>query len=167
MTQDTDRITKTALLAAPLERVWRAISDAQQFGTWFGAAFDGPFVPGARLSGRIVPTQVDADVAKMQEPHAGTKFEVFVERVEPMRLLSFRWHPYGVEAKDFTVESTTTVEFELTPVPEGIRLTITESGFDGLPPERRAQAFASNQEGWVHQLALIAKYLAGTVERRT
>jgi uncharacterized protein YndB with AHSA1/START domain len=163
MTQDTDRFTKTALLRAPLERVWHAISDSQQFGAWFGAAFDGPFVAGARLSGRIVPTQVDAEVAKMQEPHAGTKFVVFVERIEPMRVLSFRWHPYAVEAKDYSAEATTLVEFELTPVAEGTRLTITESGFDGIPLERRAQAFASNQEGWVHQLGLIAKYLARPV----
>jgi uncharacterized protein YndB with AHSA1/START domain len=160
---DTDRITRTALLRAPLDRVWHAISDARQFGAWFGAAFDGPFAPGARLSGRIVPTQVDADVAKMQEPHAGTPFEVVVERVEPMRLLSFRWHPYAVAAQDTTAEPTTLVEFELTPVPEGTRLTITESGFDAIPLERRAQAFASNQEGWDHQLALVAKYLARPV----
>lgn len=160
MISETDRIRKTALLRAPLERVWHAISDARQFGGWFGAEFDGPFVPGARLSGRIVPTQVDADVAKMQEPHAGTKFDIVVERVEPMRLLSFRWHPYAVEAKDYTAEPTTLVEFELTAVPEGTQLTITESGFDGIPLERRAQAFASNEEGWVHQLDLVAKYLA-------
>jgi uncharacterized protein YndB with AHSA1/START domain len=163
MTQQTDRFTKTALLSAPLEHVWHAISDAQQFGTWFGAAFEGPFVPGARVSGRIVPTQVDAEVAKMQEPHAGMKFVVYVERIEPMRLLSFRWHPYAVEPKDYSAEPTTLVEFELTAVPEGTRLTITESGFDQIPPERRAQAFASNQEGWVHQLGLISKYLARPV----
>jgi uncharacterized protein YndB with AHSA1/START domain len=160
MTADTDRIRKTALLFAPLERVWDAISDARQFGAWFGAAFDGPFVPGARLSGRIVPTQVDPDVAKMQEPHAGTTFLVLVERIEPMRLFSFRWHPYAVDAKDYSSEPTTLVEFELTPVPEGTRLTITESGFDGIALERRAQAFKSNEEGWDHQLVLVGKYLA-------
>ena len=159
MTIDADRIRKTALLHAPLERVWHAISDAQQFGTWFGAELDGPFVAGTRLSGRIVPTQVDADVATMQEPYAGTKFVVFVERVEPMRLLSFRWHPYAVDAKDYATEPTTLVEFELAATPEGTRLTVTESGFDGIPLERRAQAFASNEQGWVHQLALVAKYL--------
>jgi hypothetical protein len=77
-----------------------------------------------------------------------------------MRLFSFRWHPYAVDAKDYSTEPTTLVEFELTPVPEGTRLTITESGFEGIPLERRAQAFKSNAEGWDHQLALIGKYLA-------
>jgi uncharacterized protein YndB with AHSA1/START domain len=157
---DTDRIQKTTLLRAPLERVWQAISDSGQFGVWFGAAFDGPFVPGTRLSARIVPTQVDPEIAKMQESHTGTPFVVFVERVEPLRLLSFRWHPYAVEPKDYAAEPTTLVEFELTSVPEGTRLTITESGFDGIPLERRAKAFTANEDGWTHQLALVTKYLA-------
>jgi uncharacterized protein YndB with AHSA1/START domain len=160
MTVDTNRIIKTTVLRARLERVWHAISDAKQFGAWFGAEFDAPFVAGVRLRGRIVPTQVDPDVAKMQEPHAGTTFVVFVERLEPMRLLSFRWHPYAVDAKDYTTEPTTLVEFELTAVPDGTQLTITESGFDDVPLERRAQAFASNEQGWEHQVTLIAKYLA-------
>jgi uncharacterized protein YndB with AHSA1/START domain len=151
------------VLRAPLERVWNAISDARQFGAWFGAEFDGPFTPGVRLSGRIVPTQVDPDVAKMQEGHAGTPFDVFVERIEPMHLLSFRWHPFAVGEVNYAAEPTTLVEFELTPVPEGTQLTITESGFDKIPLQRRAQAFASNDEGWSHQLRLVAKYLARPV----
>ena len=71
----TDRIEREALLKAPLARVWRAVSDAAEFGRWFGVAFDGPFVEGERLTGRIVPTTVDAEVAKMQQPHEGKAFE--------------------------------------------------------------------------------------------
>ena len=48
MDTSSDRIVKTVLLRAPLERVWRAISEAQQFGAWFGVTFEGPFVEGAR-----------------------------------------------------------------------------------------------------------------------
>jgi len=161
MSEPTDRIRKTTLLKAPLERVWQAVSDARQFGAWFGAAFDGPFVPGTRLSGRIVPTQVEADVAKMQEPHSGKKFEIVVEKIEPMRLLSFRWHPYAVDEKDYSSEPMTLVEFELAPAPGGTQLTITESGFERVRLERRAEAFTSNQQGWEHQMRLVAKYLAG------
>ena len=160
MAVETDRIEKTTTLRAPIERVWEAITDARQFGAWFGAEFDGVFVPGGRLTGRIMPTQVDAEVAKMQEPYAGKPFVVFVEQIEPMRLFSFRWHPGAVDVKNFDTEPTTLVEFTLTPVPEGTRLTITESGFDRIPLERRAEAFASNAEGWAHQLSLIGKYLA-------
>lgn len=44
----TDRIEKSAVLRAPLDRVWRAISDSEQFGTWFGMRVDGPFAAGSR-----------------------------------------------------------------------------------------------------------------------
>jgi len=95
---NTDRIEKKVLLQATRERVWQAISDSRQFGTWFGVAFDQPFTEGARLTGRIVPTQVDAEVAQMQKPYEGKTFEFSVERIEPMKRISFRWHPYAVEA---------------------------------------------------------------------
>ncbi len=159
-TSATDRIRKTTQLRAPLERVWRAISDARQFGTWFGVELDGPFVAGARLNARIVPTRVDAEVATMQEPFAGKTFEVRVERVEPMRLMSFRWHPHAVEPRDWSAEPMTLVEFELQAAGDKTTLTVTESGFDGIPLARRAQAFEANEGGWSHQLRSIAKYLA-------
>jgi uncharacterized protein YndB with AHSA1/START domain len=159
----SDRIEKKVLLRAPQSRVWQAISDSQQFGIWFGVEFDGPFVAGQRLVGRIKPTQVDPEVAKMQEPYAGKAFDWFVERIEPMRLFSARWHPFAVEpGVDYSKEPTTLVAFELEEVAGGTRLTITESGFDRIPLERRAQAFASNEGGWEKQAQLIAKY----VERR-
>lgn len=154
----TDVIRKTAVIAAPLERVWAAVSDAQAFGTWFGAAFDGPFVVGRWVTGRISPTAVDAEVAALQAPHAGAPLSVFVEAIESPRRLAFRWHPYPVEA-GAEAPPTTLVEFVLEPVPEGVRLTITESGFDAIPLAHRAGAFASNDGGWTHQLALVTKYV--------
>ena len=67
---NTDRIEKRIILRAPRERVWQAISDSKQFGSWFGVAFDGPFVEGTRLTGRIAPTTVDVEIAKLQQPYA-------------------------------------------------------------------------------------------------
>jgi uncharacterized protein YndB with AHSA1/START domain len=161
MAGSTDRIEKTVLLRAPRDRVWRAISDAKEFGTWFGVAFDGPFVAGKRLTGRIVPTRVDAEVGKAQEPHAGKAFELSIDRIEPMSLFSFRWHPFAVDpGVDYSIEPATLVTFELEEAPGGTRLTITESGFDRIPLERRAKAFASNEQGWTAQAKLIEKYLA-------
>lgn len=161
MNTNTDRIEKQVLLQAPRERVWRALSEAEQFGTWFGVAFDGPFVEGQRLTGRITPTRVDAEVAAMQAPYAGTPFEWFVEKIEPMQRIAFRWHPFGIDKTiDYSQEPMTLIEFELHEAPEGILLTVTESGFDKLPPERRAKAFAANEGGWTHQMKLIQKYLA-------
>lgn len=161
MTEVTDRIEKTIVLRAARDRVWRAISDAKEFGTWFGVEFDGAFAPGARIIGKIHPTRVDPEVAKMQEPYAGMAFEIAVERIEPMRLFSFRWHPSAVDpGADYSKEPTTLVVFELKEVPGGTMLTITESGFDRIPLARRAAAFESNEQGWQAQARLIEKYLA-------
>ena len=157
----TDKIEKQVTLRAPRDRVWHAIADAKQFGTWFGVELDGTFVAGKTVTGRIVPTKVDAEVAKMQEPYKGLAFELVVDRIEPMRLMSFRWHPYAIEpGVDYSKEPMTLVEFELGEVEGGTKLRITESGFDKIPLERRAKAFAANEGGWAKQIELIAKYLA-------
>ena len=159
----TDRIEKQILLRAPRERVWRAISDAKQFGSWFGVTFDGPFADGARLIGKITPTTADAEVAKMQEPYAGKLFEFTVERIEPMKRIAFRWHPYAVEeGVDYSKEPTTLIEFELADAPGGILLSVRESGFDQIPVARRAKAYKANEGGWEMQTRLIEKYLAKT-----
>lgn len=161
MATNTDRIEKKALLRARRERVWRAVSDSRQFGSWFGVEFDGPFVAGTRTTGRLVPTTVDAEVAKSQKPYEGRALELSVDRVEPMRLFSFRWHPFAVEPGiDYSKEPTTLVVFELEEVSGGTMLTVTESGFDRIPLERRAKAFASHEQGWTAQTKLIEKYLA-------
>jgi len=156
-----DRIEKEVLLNAPLDRVWRAISDADEFGQWFGVRFDGPFVPGASLTGVITPTAVDDDVAKAQEPYAGKADTWQIVAVEPHRRLAFRWHPYGVEdGVDYSKEPTTLVEFTLEDTADGVMLRIVESGFEGIPAERRQSAFESNNEGWSAQTELVRKYLA-------
>jgi uncharacterized protein YndB with AHSA1/START domain len=158
---NTDQIKKQVLLKATRERVWHAIIDTAAFGTWFGAEFDGPFVEGEWLIGRIAQTKVDAEVAKMQEPMVGVAFHVLVERIEPMRRFAFRWHPSAVEeGRDYSKEPTTLVTFELADADDGILLTITESGFEQLPAARRAESFESNEGGWTHQVRLIEKYLA-------
>ena len=161
---NTDRIEKQIVLQAPIARVWDAVSNSQAFGSWFGAAFEGPFAAGARLAGRIVPTSVDPEVAKLQKPHEGKAFEFWVDQIEPMRKISFRWHPYAVEPGiDYSKEPTTLIVFELEETGAKTSLTITETGFDKIPLERRAKAFAANDGGWTMQTTLISKYLASEV----
>jgi uncharacterized protein YndB with AHSA1/START domain len=156
----TDRIQKHIVLKSSRERVWQAISDSARFGAWFGAQFDGPFVAGTRLLGRIAPTQVDHEVAKLQEPRKGKEFQIVVETVEPMNRFAFRWHPFAIDPNcDYSKEPMTLVTFELSEAEGGTLLTITESGFDQIPIERRAQAFQANDGGWTHQAKLIEKYL--------
>ncbi|HEY4059025.1 MAG TPA: SRPBCC family protein [Kofleriaceae bacterium] len=157
----TDQIEKRTVLRAPREKVWRALTEPRQFGAWFGCEFDGPFVAGQRITGRIVPTTVDAAVAKLQEPHRGAPMEWQIDRIEPMTVFSFRWHPFAIDpGVDYSKEPTTLVTFELADAPGGTALRITETGFDKIPLERRAKAFAANDGGWSHQAELIAKYLA-------
>jgi uncharacterized protein YndB with AHSA1/START domain len=157
----TDRIQKKILLRAPRQRVWAAISDSSQFGTWFGMKFEAPFLPGTMVHGQIAPTKVDDAIAQKQKPYAHLKFEFFVDKIEPERLFSFRWHPYALDPNiDYTKEPTTLVEFVLEDAEEGILLTITESGFDQIPLERRAKAFQANESGWAAQTRLIEAYLA-------
>jgi uncharacterized protein YndB with AHSA1/START domain len=157
---DTDRIVKSLVLRAARERVWHAISDAVEFGSWFGIEFDRPFSVGVRLTGRIVPTTADADVAKAQARYAGTPVEIWIERIEPPRLFAFRWHPYAVEPGiDYAAEATTLVEFELADAAAGTRVIITESGFDRIPLSRRADAFMRNEQGWTMQTTLLEQFL--------
>ncbi|MGC4044417.1 MAG: SRPBCC family protein [Armatimonas sp.] len=156
-----DCIEKNIVLRAPLSRVWKAVADSAEFGKWFGVKFAGPFVAGESLKGAMAPTLMDPKVAEMQQDFEGMPFEIWVEQVEPEQVFSFRWHPYAIEeGKDFSQEPTTLVTFHLWEVDGGTSLTITECGFDQIPVDRRAKAFASNSEGWAIQTTLIEKYLA-------
>jgi uncharacterized protein YndB with AHSA1/START domain len=158
-----DHIEKQVLLHAPRERVWQAISEPERFGHWFGVEFDQDFAAGRHITGTITPTRVDPEIARMQDPYRGTAFDFEIERIEPRKLFSFRWHPGATDpAKDYSKEPTTLVEFELKDAADGTLLTITESGFDQLPPERRDEAYSSNEVGWQAQTQLISKYLTQT-----
>ncbi len=151
-TTSTDRIEKRILVNAPRSRVWRALTDAGEFGAWFGVALGGTFAPGQRLTGRItIPGYEHVVMA------------ITVERMEPERLVSWRWHPHAIEAgRDYSAEPTTLVVFELKDVDGGIELTVVESGFDALPESRRATAFRANEGGWAAQVANIRRHVLGT-----
>lgn len=155
-----DRLEKQIHLNSSIERVWRALSDSREFGSWFGMELGQPFVVGERLLGKMRPTQVEPEVAKLQAPHDGKPCGILVERLDPQHRFSFRWHPGDTDPlQDGAVEPTTRIEFELTPTETGTLLRITESGFHDLPLEQRAAAFAANDQGWEIQTRLIAKYL--------
>lgn len=151
---DADRIEKQVLLRAPLQRVWAAISDAEQFGRWFGVRFDGPFAEGRTVTATITPTEVDADVAKRQEPHAGVTSRWQIVAVEPPRRFAYRW-PIDPDDED----TTTLVEFTLAEVSDGVLLTIVESGFGAIPEARRRASFDANAEGWTIQTGLVRRFL--------
>ena len=151
MNASTDRIERKILLRAPRSRVWRALSNAEEFGNWFGVALQGKaFVAGQRVRGHIT-----------YPGYEHLLFDVMVERMEPERLLSMRWHPAAIDpAVDYSKEPTTLVVFELAEVEGGTLLTLVESGFDQIPPERRLEAFRMNSGGWDEQMKNIDKHVA-------
>ncbi len=154
------KIEKHVVLRAPLERVWRAISDAEEFGRWFGVRFDGPFVAGTSVTAAISPTIVDSEVAKRQEAHAGVRSTWQIVAIEPQRRFAYRWHPFAIDPDvDYDHEPTTLVEFTLSEQSDGVLLTITESGFEAIPEARRGPSFEANGEGWAIQTTLVRKYI--------
>jgi len=157
----TDQIEKRIVLRAPRSRVWRALTDASEFGSWFGMKLSGPFVAGTTLRGEIAQTTVNEEIAAAQKNYEGLGFEIVVDRIEPERLFSFRWHPFAIEPDvDYSAEPMTLVAFTLEEAEGGVLLTVVESGFDRIPLERRARAFAANEGGWAIQMTLIEAYLA-------
>ena len=151
MKPSTDRIERSILLKAPRSRVWRALSNAEEFGDWFGVALKGKtFAAGKRVQGQITHPGYEHVV-----------WDVSIERLEPERLLSWRWHPAAVEVGvDYSNEPPTLVVFELSDTKEGTLLKVVESGFDALPAARRASAFRSNEDGWGKQLKNLEQHLA-------
>lgn len=149
-TTDTDRLERNVVINAPRERVWRALSNAEEFGTWFGANMKGQvFALGQRARGQMTI-----------RGHENVWFDVIIEHIEPQALLSFRWHPHAVDpAVDYSKEERTLVTFTLKDAPgNGTLLTLVESGFDKVPPHRRMEAFRMVSRGWEAQLNNIARY---------
>ena len=146
----TDRIEKLKEINAPLSRVWRALTDYQEFGEWFRVRLEGPFVPG--------------EVSRGQMTYPGyehVKWEAVVQKMEPESYFAYTWHPYAVEiGVDYSNEPSTLVEFRLEALGEGTLLRVTESGFDSLPESRRESALRSNEGGWTGQLSNIERYVA-------
>jgi|SRR5712691_2173642 len=146
----TDRIEKTIVLHAPRSKVWRALTDPAAFSDWFQVSLKGPFTPGARITGPVTHPE-----------YSHLTMDITIQQVEPERRFSWQWHPGG-DAHIDPSEPTTLVVFELEDVPQGTRLTVTESGFDGIPLARRAKAYRENEEGWAGQMENLRQYLART-----
>jgi uncharacterized protein YndB with AHSA1/START domain len=153
MATSTDRIERQIFLKAPVSRVWRALSNAEEFGNWFGVALRGKTMKvGETLEGSVTNPGYEHII-----------WRVKIERMEPERLLAWRWHPAAIDtAVDYSAEPMTLVVFELQEVPGGTRLSVVESGFDAIPLERRANAFRLNSKGWETQMKNIEKHAAAS-----
>jgi uncharacterized protein YndB with AHSA1/START domain len=136
-----DRIERTMELAHPPAKVWAALTTAEGLGTWFGNRATVDLRPGgaARLTWNDGPT-----------------VDLRVERVEEPAVFGFTWPVHGLPDDD---PRRTYVEFTLTQVGEGTRLTVVESGFAQLPDDAHAKAFDGNTQGWASELGELVTYL--------
>jgi uncharacterized protein YndB with AHSA1/START domain len=147
----TDSIAKTTDIAAPIERVWRALTDHKAFGQWFGVAVEGPFAIGEPSRGHIT-----------YPGYEHVEWDAIVDIMEPPARFAFRWHPYAVErGVDYSAEPRTRVEFTLEPIASGTRLIVVETGFDALPAHRRADCLRMNDSGWAEQMVSIRNHVEG------
>jgi uncharacterized protein YndB with AHSA1/START domain len=145
----TDRIEKKITLRAPRSKIWRAISDSQQFGEWFQVKLEGAFVVGQWTKGSLT-----------FPGHEGKPMAIEIVTIRPETYFAYRWHPNAHDpAVDYSPEPTTLVEFHLEEADGATLLTVVESGFDQLPDGRRASAFKSNDGGWAFQILAIQRYV--------
>ncbi len=146
----TDSIERSIHIKAGRSRVWRALANAEEYGNWFGANLKGKaFVPGQRVQGPLTISGYEHIL-----------FDAIIERIEPENLLSYRWHPYPMDqAIDYAQEQRTLVTFTLQEADGGTLLTVVESGFDQVPPNRRLTAFQMNSRGWTAQLGCIDRHV--------
>ncbi len=147
--RNQDRIEKVVDLAAPVAKVWRAITDHEEFGEWFRVRLDGPFEVGATTTGNIT-----------YPGHEHMKWVSVTEQMDHERVFAFSWPPSAVDPDtDYDEDAKVRVEFRLEPKGDGTRLTITETGFRQFPESKRLEVLRSNTEGWDIQATNIAAHV--------
>lgn len=146
-----DRIEKVVELAAPVSRVWQALTNHVEFGEWFRVRLDGPFRIGEATTGNIT-----------YPGHEHIEWISVTEQMDHERLFVFSWPPGAIDPETaYPSDAKVLVEFRLEPTERGTRLTIVETGFLQFPESRRLEALRSNTEGWNIQADNIAAYVQG------
>ncbi|HLE83712.1 MAG TPA: SRPBCC domain-containing protein [Thermoanaerobaculia bacterium] len=137
-TETIDAIERTLELRSAPERVWRALTEADEIARWFGDT--------AELEARA-----GAEGWFGWKKHG--RSAVRVERYEPPRRVAWRW---ARETDTPLDESPSTlVEWQLVPRDDGgTTLKLCESGFE-RPEDRQ-----DNVGGWKHELGELLEHLA-------
>ena len=137
-----DRIERSIDIDAPADRVWGLVSTP---GWWIN---DGT------VTDNTVEDRGDHVVVRNAE-HG--EFRVVVVVLDPPSAAAFRWSSGN---RDDGTQPTTLVEFAIEPRPGGgVTLTVVESGFAGLSPDRRESTYRDNDEGWASELAAARMFL--------
>ncbi|WP_214324895.1 SRPBCC family protein [Nonomuraea sediminis] len=138
-------IEQEILIDAPVDAVWRAVTEPEQVRQWFSDELDLEPKPG--YDGSLTFTD--------KATHHSVTVHVTVQSVEPQRSYSYRWqHPQGTEP---VAGNSTLVRFTLTPEGAGTRLRVVESGFEEMgAPESQLQ---EHTEGWAVHLGNLRTYV--------
>ena len=142
-----DQIKRDTFIAAPVERVWALITEAEHLGRWFGDA-------GAEIDLR--PGGAMAISWDRPGPCRGR-----VVDVEPHTRFSYRWAPFKDPGGEEPVEGNSTlVEFTLRSEGDGTRLRVVESGFASLDTTeaQRAENHEGNTAGWEYETGELREY---------
>jgi len=137
------QIEKDVLIDAPVDVVWRVITEPDQIVQWFSEEAEIDAKPGGH--GRLVF-------------RSGESYQLQVEAVEPPRRFAFRWvQPQGSIARP---ENSMLVEFTLEPEGEGTRLRVVESGFDKIDwsDEQKASYAERHTDGWESLLGRLRDF---------
>lgn len=146
---DLVRIDKAIEIAAPVERVWRALTDPRELAAWFRVKIEGPIQAGS-----------DVWMTSEEPGYEGQRFLVTFRELLPPTRMVWEWHPGAVDPSvDYSREARTIVTFALEPSRGGTRLSVSETGFDAISLKRRAAVYKDNNEGWDHVIARFAAYV--------
>ena len=146
---ELSRIDRTIEIQAPPERVFKALTNADELSDWFQVRVEGQITAG----GEVWMTSVHPD-------HAGQRWPVRIVELSAPRRVVWQWHPGQVDpTRDYSREPQTTVTFTLEPSGGGTRVSVSETGFDRIALERRAKVYEDNSQGWSEVLVWLQKYV--------
>jgi uncharacterized protein YndB with AHSA1/START domain len=134
-----DEVRRELVVEAPPERVWRAITQAEELVRWF--------------PDKIAEVDLRPGGAIRIEWRDGEFDDGTIDVVEKPSRLAFRWHGAGFDSPE------TLVEFTLEAVAGGTRIVVVESGFSRVRAEKRATAWQDNDGGWAKELGELKAYL--------
>ena len=145
---ELSRIDRDITIKAPPERVWQALTSAEELSAWFKVRIDGTIAPGAE----VWMTSTHAE-------YAGQRFQVRIAELSAPHRVVWEWHPGAVDPNmDYSTEPRTTVTFTLEPVAGGTRVSVSDTGFDAIALARRAKVYEDNSQGWTEVLVWLQQH---------
>lgn len=146
---DISRIDRSIEIAAPPERVWQALTTADELSAWFQMIIEGEIAAGQEIW-----------MTCLHPGYEGKRFSVRILELTPPTRFAWQWHPGAADtSEDISHEPPTTVTFTLEPFAGGTRVSVAETGFDAISLERRAKVYEDNSQGWPTVLGWLANHV--------